>query len=122
MTKKELLQSTIDYYSEDVNRRCEVDGDCSYSPQKAGKADISKGCAIGRFMTKAQQKEADAQAMPSVASLAKNLIPKSLRSFDVEFLKSIQHLHDIGRFWDEKGLSAEGIERAKRIEIKFGLV
>ena len=50
MTKKEFLEDTIAYYSEDVNRRCIKGTKCLYSPLNADKKGISKGCAIGRHL------------------------------------------------------------------------
>ena len=42
MTKKEFLEDTIAYYSEDVNRRCIKGTKCLYSPLNADKKGISK--------------------------------------------------------------------------------
>lgn len=106
MTEKELLESTIEYYSTDVNRRCVADwSGCYYSPLRADKVGISDGCAIGRFMTEEQQRLAEGH--PAV-SLPYSQIPVSLRGIGRKFLGEIQLLHDQEDYWDEDGLTVSG--------------
>ena len=50
MTRLEFLESTIKYYGENPERRCQTEGSCYYSPITSGKESISKGCAIGRLI------------------------------------------------------------------------
>lgn len=48
--KLHLLKTTVEYYSEDVTRRCYKRGKgCQYSPETIGHKN-SDGCAIGRLL------------------------------------------------------------------------
>jgi hypothetical protein len=66
MTKKELLLDTIEYYSIDRNRRCELDNSCKYSPKSAGKKGISEGCAIGRHLSEETKEFYDKQSVSNI--------------------------------------------------------
>lgn len=117
MTKKELLESTVEYYSADVNRRCVDDlGQCFYNPAQAGKAGISDGCAIGRFMTEKQQNLAEGHRVESLLDL-----PVSLQGIEKEFLSDIQYLHDLHACWTETGLSVGGQSTVFGLKQKYNI-
>jgi hypothetical protein len=134
LTHKELIDIVVAEYSENPLRRCTtVYADsgrsvgCAYSPKLVSKEGIvinpnisldSKGCAIGMFMTKAQAKEADYAGL-GIISLSRDLIPKKLAHFSIDFLCSIQDLHDTSLFWNSKGLSKLGKERVKQLRNRF---
>jgi hypothetical protein len=129
-TREQLLADTVSHYTEDLNRRCrKADGvsGCFYNPAKANKVGVSQGCAIGRFMTKAQKEAADelkrGSDIASVYSYDPTLIPKKLARLGIDFLADIQNLHDINDFWNipRKRMSKEGREYIRRIIKKHKL-
>ncbi len=113
MTKKELLDSTIEYYSEDVNRRCTNGDACYYNPVSLGKEGISQGCAIGRWMLPSIRKRADGYGL--VHALPSHFIPDSLSKLPMSYLADIQTLHDKGEFWNKSGLSKAGTRYVKTL-------
>ena len=122
MKKLEFLEDTIKYYSEDNNRRCTKGQRCYYSPIKAGKEGISEGCAIGRFLDKNTQHLFDSQAENSINYLLSEneeyilLLPEWMRTFDFQFLRAVQKLHDDMGCWVENGLSDYGLEGVQFIK------
>lgn len=121
MTELELLEDTIGYYSEDINRRCVSDaGGCKYSPLQTGKVGISDGCAIGRFMTP-EAKEAAWGAVGTVYNTNINLLPDFMQEMDVKFLGAVQSLHDDPDCWEEGGLTERGQEYVNSIKRTFKL-
>lgn len=115
MNKKEFLQSTIDYYSADINRRCKTrNGICTYSPEAAGKVGISEGCAIGRMMTPENKLLADFECGKPILSIYNRLeqnkmLPDWMLEFEPEFLSNIQSLHDQDCYWNFNGISKRKI-------------
>lgn len=104
----QFLDDTIKYYSENVKRRCKSEKGCFYDAATIGKDKVSAGCAIGRWMTDAQKKKADKGGQCPVDELPSDLVPKSLRKYHMEFLVSVQLLHDNDNNWHMSGLSDEG--------------
>ncbi len=103
---QEFLDETVQYYSEDTNRRCVSKGGyCYYNPRQAGKVGVSQGCAIGRVMSSSQKRYVVNQ---SVANIEPKYMPKSLINFPKRFLVSMQNLHDLATNWDENGLTERG--------------
>jgi hypothetical protein len=116
-----LIDDTEKYYLEDVNRRCVDDSEvCYYSPDSAGKQDISDGCAIGRWMSPKQKLEAgdNKYTLISVTSLPERLIPDKLKGFTREFLQEIQLLHDLDGHWNDTGVSRMGKGFIKNLKDK----
>jgi hypothetical protein len=127
---KAFLDDTVEYYSADpIGRRsrntADFNGSCKYDPAKAGKADTSEGCAIGRHMTPEQKAVADHNkgvGSSSVNELPVHLIPEKLRDMPIEFLRRVQSLHDSDHHWDANGLSSLGRSVLLRIRQDFDLL
>lgn len=127
MTELELLEDTIKYYSENTERRCSSDDGCYYSPITIGKEDVSKGCAIGRHLDKDFALEIDKDYDElNIKSLMKSKFignedkfPDWMIKMKLDFLVSLQDLHDNNLYWDEKGLTQEGFEYVKEIKNKL---
>lgn len=113
----EFLDETVQYFSENTNRRCATEASCFYNPVAAGKKGKSQGCAIGRKMTSAQKLNAPQNT--HVGMLDKKYIPKSLINFPIEFLRSVQSLHDNGMNWDYDGLTSRGVEKVLKIRQEY---
>lgn len=123
MTETELLINTLDYYLGDTNRRCTDNHSqgCYYDPINADKAEISEGCAIGRWMTKRQKRKADKIEDGGVCNLPDELIPLKLRKFKIELLSSIQFLHDATPNWKINSLTSSGKSQVEDIIHEYKL-
>lgn len=125
MDRKQVLEDTIDYYSEDVNRRCKKSNSsqCYYSPKTIGKEGISEGCAVGRLLSDKLKEEID-ENYPDGQSVSGifNELPSEIQSLGEDFLMSLQRLHDTNRFWTEKGLSELGKQEVLIIKQEYDLL
>lgn len=112
MTQEEFLLSTIEYYSADTNRRNKTPYVCCYFPLKPN----SEGCAIGRWLKPELAKELDSMGYTAVKRQEVfNRLPIKLKKLTSSFLQDIQELHDYDSYWEESGLSKEGIEKVNQI-------
>lgn len=127
-TQTAYLLSTLRYYTKKTAaRRCTLLNPvgmslgCFYSPKNADKPN-SQGCAIGRFMTPAEQIEADKglDGQTGVKYLG-NKLPTRFKVLGMDFLEEIQALHDTSANWLEEGLSDSGKEHVSYIVNKFKL-
>lgn len=121
MTELELLEDTVKYYSEDIRRRCKRTN-CTYSPITVGKEGISEGCAIGRHLDKDFALEIDnldlscSGIMAVLEETDKSRFPEWMLKMKPNFLEHLQDLHDRDFYWNEKGLSEEGINCVNMIK------
>jgi hypothetical protein len=112
MTKLELLEDTIAYYSVNPSeRRCINDKrDCKYSNILVNKPH-SEGCAIGRHLNKEDALALDELGAFSASDLVADFphyLPVWMKEMNGDFLDAIQRLHDTSYYWDDNGLSADG--------------
>ena len=120
--QRKFLKDTIDYYSENVKRRCVTSSICAYSPYTISKEDISEGCAIGRHLKPELKEKFDKLSNSSVKNLEiYNKLPTRLKSLTLDFLVSCQDLHDDCRYWNNKGLSKSGKEIVENICKRYNL-
>ena len=126
MTELELLEDTIKYYSENTERRCSSEDGCYYSPITIGKEGISDGCAIGRHLDKEFALQIDKDDELNIKSLMKSKFignedkfPDWMIKMKLDFLVSLQNLHDDNLYWDKNGLTQEGFEYVKEIKNKL---
>lgn len=125
----EVLEDTVKYYSEDINRRCFGDGDdpseCRYSPKSVGKEGISQGCAVGRLLPQEMKDEIDetygAVNIDDLVSYHSYALPKEVISLGVNFLVQLQRLHDKNEHWSKSGLSDKGQLTVNEIKETFKL-
>src|SRR5690606_24716056 len=93
---------TIEYYSEDVNRRAKTDqGGCAYLTKDGNM------CAVGRCFSEEGLKEYG--NCPSFFHHEMiDLFKDEYKIYDQQFWSLLQGLHDKDQNWDENGLSEEG--------------
>ena len=118
-----LLNETVTYYSKNpIERRCTSIGDsCYYSPEKANKPN-SEGCAIGRLLTPELKAELDEQIVINTSVTGVwNLLPKKIQVYGMDFLGELQLLHDVSDYWDDKGITKDGLGKVERIKKDFNL-
>lgn len=122
MTKKEFLEDTIAYYSEDVNRRCIKGTKCLYSPLNADKKGISKGCAIGRHLDEELQLTLDDADYTAVdGDEVFDSLPTWMQDLGQDFLYDVQRLHDLKNYWSDKGLSSDGLKFVEITKQKYDI-
>ena len=118
-----LLNETVTYYSENpTERRCtSIGGSCYYSPEKANKPK-SEGCAIGRLLTPELKAELDEQiVINTTVGGVWDSLPKEIQVYGMDFLGELQSLHDVSVYWDDKGITKDGLGKVERIKSNFNL-
>lgn len=121
MNRKQVLEDTIKYYSEDTNRRCVKNNGCYYNPINAGKKGISEGCAVGRLISEELQIELDnlEEEMGVIYGNVFNMLPKKIQRLGQGFLVALQNLHDTNGYWDDKGLTEEVAKKVTEIKERY---
>ena len=102
MTRKELIEETVKYYSEDTSRRSKLrNGTCVYST-KGG-----KHCAVGRCLkNKYQTTSFKCNVGYGVVGLhdeyygIDNILKEKYRGHSTSFWRDLQFLHDCDDFCD----------------------
>lgn len=115
----EFLEDTIEYYSSDpINKRSFFystnDEACYYrSPE-------GKKCAIGRHISDNKyNKSMEEKNLFGILDYSPDSLPKEILELDIYFLFEIQILHDKSEFWDNNGLTVEGLEFVNLIKKSF---
>ena len=114
MNKQEIINETVKYYDEDVDRRAISIHGCVYNGYDG------TYCAIGRCLEDKwkrvdddfvlEQNESDIQTMyeeNGFNSLDEMLKPK-YRGHKENFWEDLQRLHDNGSNWTYQGISSQG--------------
>lgn len=123
ITLGEILEDTVKYYSEDVNRRCKIEGLCAYSGKTIGKGHITEGCAIGRLLPSEFCIELDARFKNNgIFSISRSdlgeQLPKIIKD-NLDFFEELQTFHDCDDYWTEDGLSESGEKRLSGIKSDY---
>ena len=108
-----LLQETVDYYSEDVTRRgVTTDGRCLYLSPLGGM------CAVGRCISDPKGFEEITMkiGLGSISNINlhkdidfESLLQEKYRGFGIEMWKKLQAFHDNDAHWDENGITDSGL-------------
>lgn len=126
LSKLEILNETVQFYSEDVSRRSKYLGACVYN------GDNGSHCAVGRCFTPSLKAEGKKLAKNQECDIENFLEARNLDSIDsvldekyhghnLQFWTELQRLHDLDIHWTDKGLSEMGEYRVNDIKEKFGL-
>lgn len=119
LTKLEILNETINFYSEDINRRAvNEDTACMYNTEDG------RHCAVGRCLTQEIQEQGinfDCNTN-SVYRLQTdytldNILQPQYKGHKTSFWTRLQNLHDESPNWNKEGLSSVGqlcVDRIKR--------
>ena len=110
-TKRQaFLDNTLAYFNSST--RC-VDGtNCQYAPTAT-----SEGCALGRKMEdKELCAELDTMSVNATDKRVIGALPVEIQELGVEFLYSLQKLHDNKFNWTETGLSEKGQDAVQIIK------
>lgn len=130
MTKLELLENTVKYYSEDTSRRAVVKckggaTECMYTTDKGNH------CAVGRWLQDNykttdwyQNTGCSADDLlngytdgsyESVQYEVDDLFIEGVRHIPAWFWMDLQQLHDNDAFWDKDGLTEAGVEKVDEL-------
>lgn len=121
MTRLELLEDTVNWFSANPNRRCiNPDRRCCYSPQSLPNNSKTTGCAIGRHLSPelALYLDENYTNNSSVSEVFHNL-PEDLQILGVDFLLNVQDLHDTDAYWGKNGLTEAGQRYVNKIKEEF---
>lgn len=111
MTKLEIIEETVKFYSKDIRRRSlDTDGVCVYNGIH------NTHCAVGRALLPKYKKEISGNRGYGVKRLPKQNGEKSLddmlsekyRGHEEEFWRDLQALHDTDHYWKSGGLTEYG--------------
>lgn len=121
-TKPEILQETLEFYSQDPARRAYNEGVCYYL--KIDEDGIKRRCSVGRCLSKEAKYNGGINRHPNgVKDLATNfgennidnLLAPEYHGHDVDFWASLQDLHDLTFNWTATGLSEEGVKSVEHV-------
>lgn len=119
MTKIEIIEDTVAYYSVDPDGRraikdLSLSGGCFYYKEIDG---VVKMCALGRFMKNPE----DFSTSGAYAEQLLNAFPDCLREQDHDaiFWRDVQKIHDNNLNWIPTGLSEIGIEFVEELKTKY---
>lgn len=110
MTKLEIIEETVEYYSEDVSRRSTIENGsiCRYINHKG------QNCAFSRILTEEGKRVANEyEGDVAISLLGKDVIKEKhfkdgyYHKPDL-FYSDLQNLHDLSNYWDEDGLTKNG--------------
>jgi len=116
MTQQEinekLIDETVAYYSEDVNRRA-VDSDCNCHYLD----DRGMMCAVGRCLIDPSKEHSNTPAS-DIVKLTFKLKPQ-YRGFTSKLWLELQLLHDLDVCWTKDGLSDMGKMRVNDMKNRY---
>lgn len=123
LTKLEILNETISFYSEDTNRRAiDINGTCMYNTID------NKHCAVGRCLTEdIQSKGIDFIYNTSGVYklneefILDNILQPQYKGHESSFWSKLQNLHDEPKHWNENGLTSSGKIFVERIKKEFNI-
>ena len=137
MTKEQIIDETVKYYSNDVKRRAVApDGACVYFTED------NRMCAIGRCLNQKHPFIKEMKSFNIIGDCAELIteldrfdsedvsedgpystqLDKILRSkykgHSFKFWQDIQKLHDLDTYWQEDSLSDYGTQFVKKLKTK----
>ena len=126
VSKADILQETLEFYSQDPTRRAAKDKDCHYLMDDG----TGRRCAVGRCLSGSAKTDDDiSKYYAGCKGLAAkygggsidNLLAPQYRGFSIDFWVNLQDLHDIQENWTDTGLSERGLSAVKRICFRAGI-
>ncbi len=123
MTKLEIIENTVTYYSKDTKRRSIQGGGCVYSSENGNH------CAVGRFLKKELKQDATYSMWNDddinnildeleIEDFDECLVPRA-KGHEKLFWTRLQMLHDGKDYWDSKGLTEEGEKEVTYLKEKY---
>lgn len=119
MTEKEIIEETIEEYSDPNNRALYFkqggpqDATCRYITSDG------KKCAVGRCLTKEglnRVRKCSRKVKAVFGIHYDNYLKEQYRGHSLDFWTKLQDLHDTHQYWSEEGITEKGV---KFVEEKF---
>lgn len=111
-TKLEIIEETVNHYSEDTSRRAFNGSGCEYLMEDG------RNCAVGRYFTE----DGLFNFGDCITCFDYDMIPylkEEYRIDDYYFWCNLQELHDTTKFWDKNGLTEEGRTKVKELKLLY---
>ena len=114
MTKQEIINETVKYYDEDIDRRAMDIHGCVYN------AYDGTYCAVGRcfedkwkrvdddFVLEGNDADIESMYKENGFDNLDGMLQPKYRGHEVEFWEELQRLHDNGSNWNSQGISTIG--------------
>ena len=120
LTKIEIIKETVEFYSEDINRRSASDSNgCRYN------GDNGTHCAFGRCMLPKYQEQGEKLLSNDwkIETMLENnkiifhddVLQEKYRGHEISFWNKIQTFHDTDRFWGVNRLTSSGVLEFKKL-------
>jgi len=115
MTKAQIINETVKYYSEDTSRRAYRGSACFYFQKDSGNM-----CAVGRCANDPQGLDGGKYIRNILLEMSDEEVFKpEYQGHTTEFWAKLQDFHDSQINWDEKGLISYGQERVLQLKEMF---
>lgn len=139
LTKQEIVQDMVNFYSADPNRRSlAIGGGCVYNSPEG------QHCAVGRCLLPEYQNQGsnlrlngksfgdfvighgtfsleEIDGIEYGSNSHNKLLQEQYRGHDIGFWLHLQNLHDNPEHWNEVGLTENGIHALKTIEHNYNI-
>ena len=121
-TKLEIINETVDFYSQDVSRRAILNGSYAYLTKDG------KMCAVGRCMKRPRLRTSKSRIFNYAKALCTEdginqdlepLLKKAYLGHDILFWKELQRLHDVSSHWCDTGLTEFGKRYVENMKAKW---
>lgn len=121
-TKIEIIEETVAYYCEDVNRRAlNEHGGCAYL------TDDGRMCAVGRCEIDPPKINeggfakigSDQNGNSLAGNRSKIKFKPEYEGHEIEFWEDLQFLHDEDDHWSDDGISEKGMDYAEELKKKY---
>lgn len=124
MTKLEIIEETVKYYSEDTSRRSTEEKNCVYLSKNGNKCAFSRCCTEEgvELLHKNEGRSVGVLDCTSPLYLGKEIddvLKPEYKGHSIDFWRNLQDLHDSENYWDSNGLTKEGLERLKYIKQNY---
>ena len=113
MTKREIIEETLEYYSKN-NRGLNEHQDCVYL------AENGDMCAVGRCLIDPTKIEDGSIGMLFDNSLELDkLLKEPYRGYSLDFWKDLQDFHDSPNYWEGNNLTLKGKQQYQELFSKY---
>lgn len=119
MTKLEIIDETVAFYSENVDRRAMDDIRCAYFD-----TNTSNKCAVGRCLIDPEKVErmlrkdlpTDVFNLYKSGIIVEESFQDKYKGHSIVFWNELQKLHDIDDYWQKGGLTKIGKEYVNELK------
>ncbi len=124
MTKLEILEETIEFYSTDPSRRSLDDaGSCVYNAGTAQHCAVGR-CLIPKFQEQGRKLKYNVMGFEDFVDYHgykehDDTLQEQYRGHSLSFWGDLQHFHDAKKNWSEVGITPHGEEEAQSLITKY---